>query len=174
LGCAAEELVRLVIGIALLRDRTITDVARSLDIGAAGRKPVTHSAVEPSAGAIGGGALALVVFSETAKVLAHKSAASGRFRGLALYVLDGTSLRVPDLPENAERFGYTKGIRGESAYLLVLAVALMALRSHLLAGAAFCAYASSEYRRALASPPARRSSVLRRQATSALSQVHWD
>ena len=55
--------------------------------------------------------------------------------GLALYGVDGTTVRVPDSEENREHFGGQRG-RDESTsgYPLVRAVTLMALRSHILAG----------------------------------------
>jgi len=52
---------------------------------------------------------------------------------------------VADSPQNAERFGYSKGVRGESGYPLVRMVALTALRSHLVASAAFGPFARGEY-----------------------------
>ena len=36
---------------------------------------------------------------------AHASAVRHRWRGLALYAVDGTTLRVPDSDENREHFG---------------------------------------------------------------------
>jgi hypothetical protein len=74
---------------------------------------------------------------------AHKSARTHRWRGLALYGADGTTLRVPDSPANASHFGYARSVRGESAYLMVRGVGLMAPRSHLLA-VAFGPYETSE------------------------------
>lgn len=141
----AEEMIWLAIGIALLRDRTIVDVARSLATSGGGVAPsISNGSVVEARARLGKEPLAWL-FAHSAKVWAHSSAASDRFKGLALYGVDGTSLRVPDSPQNAERFGYSKSVRGESGYPLVRMVALMALRSHLLAGASFGAFARGEY-----------------------------
>ncbi len=73
------------------------------------------------------------LFDTTADRWAHKSADRDRWRGLALYGLDGTILRVPDSPENWDAFGGQcgNGTRNGSAYPQVRLVAVMALRSHL-------------------------------------------
>lgn len=65
---------------------------------------------------------------------------------MAIYGVDGSSLRVPDSNENRQHFGgHSAGSkRGDSGYPLVRAVALMALRSHLLAGVRFGPYATGE------------------------------
>jgi hypothetical protein len=54
--------------------------------------------------------------------------------------MDGSTVRVPDTPENREAFGgqFTSG--KSSSYPMVRIVVLMALRSHLLAAASFGRY----------------------------------
>jgi hypothetical protein len=104
-----------VIGMALLRDRTITDVARSLSLDGRGpKKLVGASAVSQARSRLGKEPLAWL-FCHSAKVWAHKSADKDRFKGLALYGVDGTSLRVPDTPGNAERFGFRKASAARAA-----------------------------------------------------------
>jgi len=142
----AEEMIWVVIGMALLRDLPITEVARTLDIGG-GHAPrlLSEAAVFQAKARLGPEPMAWL-FLQSARTWAHRSAAQDRWRGLALYGLDGTSLRVPYSPENAEHFGYQSGgDRGSSGYPLVRLVALMALRSHVLAAAAFGAHEKSEY-----------------------------
>lgn len=53
-----------------------------------------------------------------------------------MFATDGTTLRVPDSDENRDTFGLPGAGRGQAAYPQVRAVALMAVRSHVLAGAA--------------------------------------
>ena len=79
------------------------------------------------------------LFLRTSEEWANASAARDRWRGLALYGVDGTVLRVADSAENRDHFGSQKAgaDRGISGYPLLRAVVLMALRSHLLAAAAF-------------------------------------
>ncbi len=81
------------------------------------------------------------LFERTASAWAHASAAANRWRGLALYGIDGSSLRVPDTPENRAHFGGQSGRKGsESGYPMARIVALMVLRSHILANAWFGPY----------------------------------
>src|SRR5262249_31853064 len=75
---------------------------------------------------------------------AHASARNHGWRGLAVYGVDGTTLRVPDSKDNARHFGYSHSVRGESAYPMVRVVGLMTLRSHLLAAASFGPYETGE------------------------------
>jgi hypothetical protein len=62
---------------------------------------------------------------------------------MAVYGVDGTTVRVPDSPENRGHFGdQDAGAgRGVSGYPMARVVTLMALRSHLLAAARFGPYA---------------------------------
>jgi hypothetical protein len=70
----AEEMIWSVIGMALLRDRTITDVARSLSLDGRGpKKLVGASAVSQARSRLGKEPLAWL-FCHSAKVWAHKSA----------------------------------------------------------------------------------------------------
>jgi len=75
----------------------------------------------------------------------HASADADRWRGLSLYGVDGSTLRVADSDENRSHFGVSLSRRGESGYPLVRVVVLMALRSHLLAAASFGPYKPGEY-----------------------------
>jgi hypothetical protein len=84
------------------------------------------------------------LFTRCADEWAHPSARQHAWRGLALYGVDGSTLRVPDSDENRRQFGGSSGIRGDSAYPLVRIAALMGLRSHLLAAVAFGPYNQSE------------------------------
>ncbi|MCC6805995.1 MAG: transposase domain-containing protein [Deltaproteobacteria bacterium] len=97
----AEEMIWLVIGMALLRDRPIIDVARTLDIGE-GQRPadVSKSAVLQARARLGKEPLEWL-FEQTAKTWAHRSADKDRWRGLALYGVDGSTVRVPDSESNA-------------------------------------------------------------------------
>jgi hypothetical protein len=58
--------------------------------------------------------------------------------------MDGTTMRVPDSPENRETFGGQRGQTGDSGYPQVRVVALMALRSHVLFTVPFADYGTGE------------------------------
>jgi hypothetical protein len=137
----AEYVVWLVIGMGLLRDRSIAAVVRHLDLVLPGidapRSPQTVSggAIVQARDRLGEEPLH-ALFDTTAETFARASADQHRWRGLAVYGVDGSSLRVADTPENEAAFGRPRSGRGKAAYPQVRIVALMVLRSHLLAGLA--------------------------------------
>ena len=140
----AEQVVWVVIGMALLRNRSIHEVVSKLDLALPGPSlTVVPSTVAEARARLGADPMEWL-FTISADHWAHASARAHSWRGLALYGADGTTLRIPDSPENAAHFGYSNSVRGESAYPLVRGVGLMALRSHLLASVAFGPYATSE------------------------------
>jgi|SRR6266545_5011086 len=140
----AEQVVWLVIGMALFRNRSIEDVVNKLDLALPGPSlTVAPSSIVEARGRLGSDPMELL-FAISAERWAHASARKHDWRGLALYGADGTTLRVPDSKENAEYFGYSHSVRGESAYPMVRGVGLMALRSHLLASITFGPYETSE------------------------------
>ena len=145
----AEYVVWLVIGMALLRDRSIQEVVRHLDLvlpGAARARPsVSGGAVVQARDRLGPQPLAWL-FEHTAAGWATASADDHRWRGLAVFGVDGTTLRVPDSAENDAEFGRPGTSRGGAAagYPQVRVVALLVLRSHLLAALALGPYRAGE------------------------------
>jgi hypothetical protein len=149
----AEQTVWLVLGMAVMRDLPITAVARQLDIAlpaADGSRTVASSALSQARTRLGPEPMEWL-YLRTAEEWAHRSAGADRWRGLGLYGVDGSSLRVADSVENRDHFGGHSSGRHEggreereSGYPLMRLVVLMALRSHLLAAAAFGPYAVDE------------------------------
>ena len=149
----AEQVVWLVIGMALLRDRPIAEVVRQLDLALPsrdGQKTVASSSIAQARARLGSDPLEWL-FERTAPLWADASADRDRWRGLALYGIDGTTIRVPDSDENRTFFGsQDAGVdrdgnaRGVSGYPLVRMVTLMALRSHLVSAACFGPYTTDE------------------------------
>ena len=141
----AVQVVWLVIAMALFRNRAIVDIVAKLDLALPGPAPfVANSAVPQARKRLGADPMAWL-FGRAAQHWAHASAAAHRWRGLGVYGVDGSTLRVADSEPNRAHFGGTKGKRGQSAYPLVRVVTLMALRSHLLAAATFGPYAKGEH-----------------------------
>jgi hypothetical protein len=136
-----EEVVWVVLGMALFRDRPIEDVVSKLDLALpGGGGTVARSTVSQARARLGSEPMKWL-FKKSASTWSHSSANAHRWRGLALYGIDGSSQRVPDSPENREHFGGQSGRKGsESGYPMARVVALMVLRSHLLAGVWFGAY----------------------------------
>ena len=149
----AEQTVWLVLGMAVMRDLPIAAVALKLDIAlpaADGSRTVASSALSQARTRLGPEPMEWL-YLRTAEEWAHRSAGADRWRGLGLYGVDGSSLRVADSVENRDHFGGHSSGRHEggreereSGYPLMRLVVLMALRSHLLAAAAFGPYAVDE------------------------------
>lgn len=143
---SAQMVVWLVIGMALFRDRSIQEVVAHLGLvlpsqkkkkgRAKGGKTVAPSAIPQGRYRVGAAPLE-AIYKRTATEWATTAADEDRWRGLALYGVDGTTFRIPDTEENREVFGLPGSGRGQTGYPQARLVALMALRSHLVAAAAF-------------------------------------
>jgi len=142
----ADQVVWMVLGMALLRDDAIERVVDCLDLALPGRDGVVaKSAIAQARQRLGDEPMAYL-FAATAAAWADKSADRHRWRGLALYGADGTTLRVADTAENREAFGGQNAgpDKGESGYPMVRVLALMALRSHMLSAVRFADYRTGE------------------------------
>jgi hypothetical protein len=142
----AEQVVWLVIGMGIFRDEPIAELVATLDLALPGKRGarVAPSSVVKARDRLGNDPIRWL-FERTATEWAHASARRHAWRGLAVYGADGTTVRVPDSAENRAHFGgQTTRWDSTSGYPLVRLVTLMALRSHLLAGARFGEYATSE------------------------------
>ena len=147
----AQMVVWLVIGMALFRDRSIQEVVSHLGLvlpSEKNKRPTAGKTVAPSAIPQGryrvGDAPIKVIFERTAEEWANAAAAEDRWRGLALYGVDGTTFRIPDTDENREAFGLPPSSRGQAGYPQARLVALMALRSHLISAVAFGPYSGKK------------------------------
>ena len=141
----AEQVIWLVLGMALQRDRSIADVVASLDLALPGKSPWLAPSASVQARARLGAEPVEWLFRRCSETWAHRAARDDSWRGLALYGVDGTTLRVADTDESREHFGGQSGRwEGTSGYPLTRAVTLMALRSHLLAAMRFGPYTVDE------------------------------
>jgi hypothetical protein len=149
-----EQVVLLVVAMALFRSLPLEEIVARLRLA---RPDKAHPTVAPSAIPQArehlGEAPMKTLFETLAPKEAHAQAqaATQRWRGLALYGVDGTALRVPDSEDNRATFGGHRGRTGsgESGYPLVRLVVLMALASHMLVAAAFGAFKTGEVTYAL-------------------------
>lgn len=141
----AEQVVWLVIGMALFRDLPLERVVDELDLALPDERQslVAKSAITQARQRLKEEPLAYL-FATTAAEWATRSADADRWRGLALYGMDGTTLRVADSDENRATFGGQKTHRGPSGYPQVRVVALLALRSHLMSAVRFADYGTGE------------------------------
>jgi hypothetical protein len=142
----AEQVVWVVLGMALFRNLSIEEVVRELELAlpAEDGGEVAPSAISQARSRLGAESMEWL-FARIGAAWGHESADRRRWRGLALYGLDGTTTRVPDSDANRMHFGPTGSTpRGMSGYPLVRLVTLMALRSHLLVNARFGPYGTGE------------------------------
>lgn len=142
----AEQVIWLVLGMALYRHRPIDDLVHRLDLvlpGVDDEVSVAKSAVAQARARLGDEPLRWL-FEKCSTKWATESARRHAWRGLALYGVDGTTVRVPDSTANRAHFGGqdASAKRGASGYPLARVVTLMALRSHLLLAARFGPYDS--------------------------------
>ncbi len=88
----AEQVVWLVLGMALFRDRSIVEIVDKLDLAlpGVGEMPVAPSAVPQARARLGAEPMAWL-FAHAARCWAHASADRHRWLGLAVYAVDGTS-----------------------------------------------------------------------------------
>lgn len=142
----AEQVVWLVIGMCIFRDLSMRELVATMDLALPGSRGirVAPSSIVQARERLGDEPLRWL-FERTATAWGHASARAHAWRGLAIYGADGTTLRVPDSAENRAHFGgQDTRWNSTSGYPLVRLVTVMALRSHILVGARFGAYASSE------------------------------
>lgn len=146
-----EQAVWLVLGIALLRDRSILDTAEALDLALPGgsgdtvRHSISSSALSQARQRLGAEPLQWL-FQHTAARWAHGHASDQRWRGLSLYALDGVVWRTPDTPDNRECFGGQRNhAEHQSPFPQVRMACLLDVRARLLVDASLGAYETSEY-----------------------------
>jgi len=101
-----EQALWLVLGVALLRDRSIVNVAEVLELALPGQhnEPISSSALSQARQRLGSEPLQWL-FRHLAAHWAHQQAARHRWQGLALYALDGVVWRTPDTQDNRQHFG---------------------------------------------------------------------
>lgn len=131
----ADRAVWIVIAMCLYANRSIEDSVRQLGLMLPGEKPPAPSAVSGARKRLGAEPLAWLF----RKVASAWGAPEGTptYRGLSLYGIDGTHLRVPDTDANFEAFGKpsSRNGTGDAGYPQVRLVALMNLGSRMLCGA---------------------------------------
>lgn len=126
-----EEVVWLVIGMALYRDRPILEVVQRLNLVLPGengeKRTIAKGAITPARDRVGYEPLR-DLFRATGSHWGVEAAQRQAWHGLKIFGIDGVTLRVPDSAENRQEFELHSG----SSYPVVRATALMALRSRLL------------------------------------------
>jgi hypothetical protein len=143
----ADQVLWLVIGMALMRNESIERVAALLSLAL---PSTTGRLVAPSALAQArqrlGDEPVEYIFSATGAEWSARSAERHRWKGLGLYAMDGSNIRVPDSHENWKKFcgQDSNSKRAGSAYPTVRVVGLMAVRSHTLSAMRLGPYKTGE------------------------------
>jgi hypothetical protein len=143
----AAQVLWIVLGMALFRNRAIERVVASLDLclpSSTGRL-VAKSAIAEARQRLGEEPLAYL-FHTTAAEWSARSAERHKWHDLSVHVYDGTTMRVPDSAENRAAFGGQSGgaKHGMSGYPMVRIVGLMTARSHILSAFRFADYRTGE------------------------------
>jgi Insertion element 4 transposase N-terminal/Transposase DDE domain len=132
-----EQVVWLVIAMGLYRNLSIHECVKQLDLVVSGATSPARSTVSDARARLKSDAL-LRLFEVTANVWAFESARIHAWRGLSVFGIDGSSLRIADTPENRAQFpGHPSRNETQGSYPLVRMVTLIALRSHLVLAASF-------------------------------------
>lgn len=142
----AEQVVWLVLAMALYRRRPLDELVATLGLARPGPKPLAPSAIPQARDRLGAAPLAWL-FTHTADAWTTGPAAAPTttWHGLRVLVADGTTLRVPDSDANRAHFGALAGSKGVGAYPLVRVAALLDARTHLLWRVAFGPCTASEH-----------------------------
>lgn len=142
----AEQVVWLVIALALYRGQSMPEVLASLDLAlpSASDQPVSKSAVSQARQRLGAAPLQSL-FGQTARAWCAQDAERHAWKGLSLWAMDGTTFRAADSAENRAHFGAQAYAGGRLAsYPQVRAVSVMAIPTHLVANVAFGEYGQNE------------------------------
>lgn len=141
----AEQVVWLVLGMALFRRLNIVQVLDQLDLAlpTSQRSPVVPSAIHQARARLGPLPL-MWLFTATAQRWTEQRAHEDAWRGLTLYGVDGTTLRVDDSEENRAYCGGPTTHRGPCGYPICRLVALLSLRSQLVRATTFGPYGTDE------------------------------
>jgi hypothetical protein len=144
----AEQVVWLVIALALFRRTSMSEVLESLELVLSNgdESAVSRSAITQARQRLGADPLD-TLFKRTAKAWCAQDTARHTWKGLTLWAMDGTTFRTPDSPENRATFGAQGYASGKvSSYPQVRGVSLTALPTRLVADVAFGEYDTNEMR----------------------------
>jgi hypothetical protein len=142
----AEQVIWLVIALALYRHQSIPEVVAHLELSLPDElnPDIAKSALTQARQRLGREPLAQL-FGMSATCWDERHQAGKAWRGLARYAVDGSTLRTSDSAQNREHFGgqaHSEGL--VSSYPQVRLLTLTALATHLVRDAAFGIYGKNE------------------------------
>lgn len=137
----------LVMGMALFRNEPISEVARRLNICAAGladEELLARSALTQARQRLGEAPIK-GLFKRSAEVWGTERYPQDDWHGLQLFAIDGALFRTPDTPELREHFGSgNTSTERQTPFPMLRLVALMNVRSHVITNAAISPYRKGE------------------------------
>jgi hypothetical protein len=141
----AEQVVWLVIALALYRHQSISEVVDDLDLALPDLQApfVSKSAVAQARQRLGAEPLK-ALFDMSARAWTEQDSKQYLFKGLSLFAMDGTTLKTADTPEHREHFGAQVYASSVSSYPQVRGVTLTAVPTHLIRSARFGPYGVNE------------------------------
>lgn len=141
----AEQVIWVVLGMALFRDRPLEDVVSKLDLALPSNgRSIARSSIAQARKKLGSEPLRWL-FERCSEKWSHQNAHGNQWRNLSVYAIDGTSFRVPDSTENRREFGGQHARNDtQSAYPMVRLASLMMVSSHVLVGASFGPYGGTQ------------------------------
>lgn len=142
----AEQVVWLVIALALYRHQSISEVVDDLDLALPDTQApfVSKSAVAQARQRLGPEPLK-ALFASSAQAWTEQDRKQYLFKGLSLFAMDGTTLKTPDTPAHRAHFGaQVYSSKRVSSYPQVRGVTLTAIPTHLIHNAAFGPYDINE------------------------------
>jgi hypothetical protein len=141
----AQQVVWLVIGLALYRHLSIKEVLDDLDLALPELKERCATASAACQARQRLGAEPLHWLFQTAAKAWHQDSNSSQFHGMDLLAMDGTTLRLADSAANREHFGAQRYADSKMAsFPQVRGVTLMAVPTHLILDARFTQYKIGE------------------------------
>lgn len=174
----AEQVMWLVLGIGLYRDRSIADVCDKLALvmpGSSGARQIASSALTQARERLGMAPLRYL-FLSSAQAWCEQDTTND-FLGLKLLAVDGTVFQLPDSAANGEHFGFIDSNKGcTTAFPSLRLVSLLSVGSHLLWDAAFGPCANGEIRyaeRLVGSAPAQSLTLFDRAYFAAELLLSW-
>lgn len=142
----AEQVVWLVVALALYRHQSISEVVDDLDLALPDVQTpfVSKSAVAQARQRLGAAPLK-ALFDLSARAWTEQDSKHYLFKGLSLFAMDGTTLKTSDTVEHRKHFGAQVYPSGRvSSYPQVRGVTLTALPTHLIRDATFGPYGINE------------------------------
>lgn len=145
----SDQVLWLVLGMALFRDEPVHEVARRLNICAQGLASdclLARSGITEARKRLGADPVEWL-FRQTGSQWARERYREDCWQGLQVFAVDGALLRTPDTPELRDHFGSgNTATERQTPYPLMRLVALMNVRSHLVMDARLCPFRRSEMR----------------------------